>query len=61
MVPAEFQVVRSVCESHGVLTEASIQATCAYFEDMCEIELLTSFTVNIQLIKESEHLIYIGI
>ena len=55
------QVVRSVCDwSHGVLTEPSIQAACACSEDMCEIELLTSFIVDIQLIKESEHYIYIG-
>ena len=38
------QAVRSVCDwSHGVLTEASIQAACACSEDMCEIVLLTSF------------------
>ena len=55
------QVVRSVSDwSHGVLTEHSIQDACACSEDICEIELLTFFTVDIQLIKESEHFIYIG-
>ena len=55
------QVVRSVSDwSHGVLTEASVQAACACSEFMCEIELLTFFTVDVQLINESEHFIYIG-
>lgn len=54
------QVVRSVCDwSHGVLTEHSIQDACESFAILIMFEDSNS-CLDIQLIRESNHYIYIG-
>jgi hypothetical protein len=57
------QVVRSVSDwSHGVLTEHSIQNACQYFLT-CPCPELGSYSLllDIQLILEANHHIYIGL
>ena len=57
----QVQVVRSVCDwSHGVLTEHSIQNACECAHDVPVNSNWIIFWSDIQLIREANHYIYIG-
>jgi len=56
------QVIRSVSDwSHGVLTEHSIQDACVcFFLILNDVRRFTWVYLDIQLIREANHYIYIG-